>query len=224
MPEQGRAIRVEPQGQAHLCHIFHTPGSRYDNGLFYLKYPYLEWNFPIMRQPAHPSGPPRASWAPMQPGHLPQVVALAARMHPGCPERAEVLDERRSLCPTGCMVLIEENGPVRGYMLSHPWRMARPPLLDTHLGRLPARPDCWYLHDIAIDPALRGQGHAHAALRHLGAQARLCGVPWLALMAAEGARPLWAHLGFEPMPDVPAAITASYGADACPMRRALLGI
>ncbi|AQU87466.1 GNAT family N-acetyltransferase [Komagataeibacter nataicola] len=177
-----------------------------------------------MRQPAHPSGPPRASWAPMQPGHLPQVVALAARMHPGCPERAEVLDERRSLCPTGCMVLIEENGPVRGYMLSHPWRMARPPLLDTHLGRLPARPDCWYLHDIAIDPALRGQGHAHAALRHLGAQARLCGVPWLALMAAEGARPLWAHLGFEPMPDVPAAITASYGADACPMRRALLGI
>ncbi|WP_244192214.1 GNAT family N-acetyltransferase [Komagataeibacter sucrofermentans] len=160
----------------------------------------------------------------MQPGHLPAVVALAARMHPGCPERAEVLDERRMLCPAGCRVLMEPDGQVRGYMLSHPWRMACPPALDTHLGRLPPRPDCWYLHDIAIDPALRGQGHAHAALRHLGTQARLHGVNALALMAAEGAHTLWAHLGFTPIPDVPAAITASYGPDACPMRRALPGI
>ncbi|WP_242621875.1 GNAT family N-acetyltransferase [Komagataeibacter xylinus] len=196
------------------------PAGRYDNGLFYLKYPYLEWIFPIMYHPAPASGSPSASWAPMQPGHLPAVAALAARMHPGCPERAEVLDERRSLCPAGCQVLVKPDGQVRGYMLSHPWHMAHPPALDTLLGRLPARPDCWYLHDIAIDPALRGQGHAHAALRHLGAQARLHGVKWLALMAAEGARALWAHLGFAPIPEVPAAITVSYGADACPMRRA----
>lgn len=172
-----------------------------------------------MTQPISPSGPLSGAWRPMGARDLPAVMALATTMHPGCPERADVLDERRRLCPAGCLILPDAWGKPGGYALSHPWRMDRPPALDTYLRRLPRRADCWYLHDIAISPALRGRGAMHDALRILTRHARDQGVEWMTLMAAEGARPVWAHMGFEPMTDIPADITASYGADACPMRR-----
>lgn len=174
-----------------------------------------------MTQPISPSGPQSGTWRRMGAQDLPAVMALATAMHPGCPERPDVLDERRRLCPAGCLILPDAQGKPGGYVLSHPWRMARPPALDTYLRHLPVRADCWYLHDIAISPALRGRGAMHAALRILTRHARQNTLRWMTLMAAEGARPVWTHMGFEPMPDIPADITATYGADACPMRRAI---
>lgn len=172
--------------------------------------------------PAAPMPPPLSGqWRPMQAEDLPAVEALAARLHPGCPERRTVLEERQTLCPAGCLVLPDPAAGVGGYVLSHPWRMASPPALDTYLRHLPERADCWYLHDIAIAPHLRGRGDMHAALRIMTAQARRQGVAWLALMAAEGARTIWAHMGFTPIADIPPHVTRSYGPDACPMRRAI---
>ncbi|MCE2575952.1 GNAT family N-acetyltransferase [Komagataeibacter sp. FNDCR2] len=173
----------------------------------------------------HPVAPMAAPihgrWRPMEARDLPAVSALAERLHPACPERPAILEERHSLCPPGCLILPGPTGGVGGYVLSHPWRMASPPALDTYLRRLPEAADCWYLHDIAILPSLRGRGDTHAALGLMAAQARRQGISWLALMAAEGARAVWAHLGFTPMADIPPQVTRSYGADACPMRRAI---
>ncbi|KAB8124175.1 GNAT family N-acetyltransferase [Komagataeibacter medellinensis] len=171
--------------------------------------------------PATRTDPLLPEWRPMDAGDLKAVVALAGQLHPGCPERTDVLDERRRLCPEGCLILPDAQGKAGGYMLSHPWRMATPPALDTYLHHLPARPDCWYLHDIAILPALRGRGATHAALQIMTRLACARALRWLALVATEGAGPVWAHLGFTPTPGIPPAITATYGADACPMRRGL---
>ncbi|GAB6967577.1 GNAT family N-acetyltransferase [Komagataeibacter kakiaceti JCM 25156] len=171
--------------------------------------------------PAPMQPPGRSRWRAMRARDLPAVSALAGRLHPACPERPAILEERYRLCPQGCLILPDPTGNVGGYVLSHPWRMASPPALDTYLHRLPDAADCWYLHDIAIVPPLRGRGDTHAALRILTRHARRLGISWLALMAAEGARTVWAHLGFTPMADIPPRVTESYGADACPMRRAI---
>ncbi|MCE2565598.1 GNAT family N-acetyltransferase [Komagataeibacter sp. FNDCF1] len=167
------------------------------------------------------AAPAVPSWRPMRADDMAGVVALAARLHPLCPEREAVLDERRRLCPEGCLVLPDARDMVGGYMLSHPWRMACPPALDTCLDHLPGRPDCWYLHDIAILPALRGRGATRAALQIMTRAAHALGMDWLALVATEGAGPVWAHLGFVPTPGISTAIIATYGADARAMRRAI---
>ncbi|MHC0614549.1 GNAT family N-acetyltransferase [Komagataeibacter oboediens] len=174
-----------------------------------------------MSLPTSPPGSPAGPWRPMQAHDLPAVMALATAMHPGCPERADVLDERRRLCPSGCLILPDAQGRPGGYVLSHPWRAACPPTLDTYLHRLPGQADCWYLHDIAITPSLRGHGAMHAALRILTRHALNHGMNQITLMAAEGARPVWTHMGFTPMHGIPPDITATYGADACPMHRAI---
>ena len=158
----------------------------------------------------------------MRADDLGAVMALADQLHPACPERADVLAERHRLCPEGCLILPDAQDMAGGYALSHPWRMAAPPALDTYLHHLPAQADCWYLHDIALLPTLRGWGATHAALQIMTRLARSRALGWLALVATEGAGPVWAHLGFTPTPGISPAITATYGADACPMRRRIV--
>lgn len=179
--------------------------------------------FPVM-DPAIPRsttthGPLLPAWRPLRVADLGAVMTLADRLHPACPERMDVLAERHRLCPEGCLIMPDAQGTAGGYLLSHPWRMGTPPALDTYLGHLPERPDCWYLHDIALLPALRGRGATQAALQIMTRLACARGIRWLALVATEGAGPVWTHLGFAPMPGISPAITATYGADACPMRR-----
>ena len=88
----------------------------------------------------------------MRAADLPAVTALADAVHAHHPERPEVLAERLALAPDGCFALGE---PLTGYILSHPWRLDGPPPLDSLLGRLPARPASWHLHDIVVAPARR---------------------------------------------------------------------
>lgn len=165
--------------------------------------------------------PPANPWRPMRADDLDRVVAVAAQLHPDYPERRDVLDERRRLCPSGCLILPDARGNPGGYVLSHPGRIASPPALDTYLHTLPEQPDCWYIHDIAILPALRGQGATRDALQIVTGRARQHGLHWLALMATPAARGLWTHLGFTPIADIPPHIAATYGSEACPMRRPL---
>lgn len=162
-----------------------------------------------------------AAWRGMRAADLSAVIAIAARVHPDYPEDAAVFGERLALCPAGCLVLEGAGGP-DGYVLSHPWRDDAPPALNVALGALPARPDCWYLHDIALLPHARGRNAPAAALAMLAARARKAGLSRIVLVATGSAGAYWLRAGFTAL-DRPraAAILRSYDPAARLMSRAL---
>ncbi len=152
-------------------------------------------------------------WRAMTAADLPAVLALSALVHPGLPEDEAVFAERQRLYPAGCLALAGGSG-LLGYALSHPW--AGPsPRLNSLLGALPPLPRCYYLHDLALLPAVRGQGAGQAALRLLLAQA---GALPCRLIAVGGSAPFWRRQGFAAVPG-DAAMLASYGPGAVYMQR-----
>jgi GNAT superfamily N-acetyltransferase len=134
-------------------------------------------------------------WLPLAAGDIGEVLAVAARLHPGLPERAEVFAEKLRLCPAGCRKLVA-GGKLVGYGLAHPWRLNAAPKLDAFLETLPASPECLYLHDVAVLPDGRGRGAARAYVEYLQALARSLGLGRLALVSVYGTIPLWEKLGF----------------------------
>ena len=148
---------------------------------------------------------------------LTQIMEIAAIVHPGMPEDAAVLDERRRLYPSGCFVH-GGAGSVDGYLISHPWQAFAPPPLNRVLGALPAVPTTYYVHDLALHPSLQGGGLARAIMRH--AIATLGDRLGWSLVAVNGSVGFWARQGFvvADRPDL-AAKLASYGADARFMTR-----
>ena len=164
---------------------------------------------------------PAPRWRAMRADDLPAVAGIAEAVHPDHPERPAVFAERLALAPAGCLMLAAGSAAL-GYVLSHPWRLdLGPPALDSLLGALPAAPDAWYLHDIALLPGARGQGHAAVALGRIWATASAAGIRRAMLVAVAGKGPFWAARGFRPAPAPPPASLAGYGAAAELMQRAL---
>ncbi len=160
----------------------------------------------------------RGGWRAMRVEDLHAVSAIAERVHPAFPEDAAVFAERLALCPEGCFVAQVEGRPV-GYLVSHPWRSGAPPALNARLGALPDAAACWYLHDLALLPEVRGGGLGRAALALVEHAARAAGLRSVELVAVSGSAPFWARLGFEPLA-LPST-HASYGSEASAMRRTL---
>lgn len=161
------------------------------------------------------------TWRAMTKADLDAVVSIADVVHPGFPERPDVLAEKRALYPGGAL-MAEVDGQVAGYALAHPWTLAAPPALDTFLGGVPEAPDCLYLHDAALLPLARGRGLARALIDRLAAAAAREGLGQLALIAVNGSVPTWTALGFTPPQERGQALEAklaSYGAEAAFMVR-----
>lgn len=158
-------------------------------------------------------------WRAMVAGDLDAVLDAAAIIHPGYPEDRAVFAERLALWPEGCRIL-DADGTVGGYALTHPWRYGTPPKLDTLLGALPAEPDTYYLHDIALLARARGQGAARRLVDDLAALAARSGLPTLSLVAVNASRPIWEAQGFAVADDA-APDLASYGGEAWFMVRRL---
>ncbi|WP_245434139.1 GNAT family N-acetyltransferase [Pseudolabrys taiwanensis] len=152
---------------------------------------------------------------------LPRVLHIAAAVHPSLPEDAAVFAERLALYPTGCLVH-EHGGAVDSYVISHPWQDAAPPALNTLLGKLPATPSTYYIHDIALMPDARGSGVANTIVKTLMAHARQNHFATITLVAVNNSARFWRKHGFEAVNDRSlAAKIASYGADARLMRATL---
>ncbi|WP_439572594.1 GNAT family N-acetyltransferase [Phreatobacter sp.] len=159
------------------------------------------------------------AWRPMTAGDLAAVSRIAAIVHPLFPEDDAVFRERLALHPAGCLVLEDAAGPA-GYAVSHPWRAADFPPLDTLLGAIPDDSSAFYIHDVAILPDARGSGAAGAVARRLVAHATGLGLTALSLVAVNGSAPFWALHGFADATDAAlAARLGAYGADARFMTR-----
>jgi GNAT superfamily N-acetyltransferase len=161
-------------------------------------------------------------WRPARASDLAAISAIAARVHPDLPERAEVLAEKIRLSPGGGLVLaIGEE--IVGYGLAHPWKQLQIPPLDGFLHALPDDADCLYVHDVAMLPQVRGAGAARAYIGTIEALARSSGIAALALVSVYGTRAMWQRLGFSAVTADAAlrAKLAAYGDSATYMRRDL---
>lgn len=148
---------------------------------------------------------------------LPEVDAVAARVHPDYPEDPAVFAERLALHPAGCLVLDE----VAGYVVSHPWHPGAPPKLNSLLGTIPADAATYYLHDLALLPAARGVGAGAAVVMQLARHAGTLGLSTISLVAVNASEPFWRRLGFAPAAIQPSSL-ASYDGKARLMMRSIV--
>lgn len=157
----------------------------------------------------------------MSPADAASVLALQQRAYPSTHwESWAVLGAKLALHPAGCWVAVDAQGTVQAYLFSHPWQQGAAPALHGKLTALPAAPDCYALHDLALAPEARGQGLAQRLLGLARAQAEDLGVGMLSLVAVQGSAGFWRRQGFEPLPGADPAL-ARYGADAVAMVLAL---
>lgn len=150
-----------------------------------------------------------------------RVVDIASVCYPQHYEDMAIFLERLKLCPEGCFSLETDDGRVEGYILSYPWKAEGAPPLNQLVLRLPAGADVFYLHDLALMPQMRGQGHAASGLRKV---LEAAGDRPLTLVSVNGTVPFWTRLGFQVV-DSPALREklASYGEDARYMERRQAG-
>jgi ribosomal protein S18 acetylase RimI-like enzyme len=135
------------------------------------------------------------AWRQLTGYDLDAVVEIAGIVHPDFFERRDVLEERQRLYPTGCYLLEIGEKPT-GYVLSHPWRLSALPALDALLGQLPADPDTYYLHDIALLPVARRVGAAGRIVSGLIKHAAARGFGTMSLVAVNGSAGYWERHGF----------------------------
>jgi len=148
---------------------------------------------------------------------LPAVDLIQrAAYSPSFLEELAILADKIAHYPDGCWAA-EVEGQVVGYLLSHPACFANPPglnqLLDVRTGAL----DCYFIHDVAVLPAHRGQGLAQLLLGMAMRQAAQRGFAEVALIAVQNAQGFWQRRGFQFVPEtVPAvaAVRRSYGSQA----------
>ena len=153
----------------------------------------------------------RSAWEPLGETDLARLEEIERVVHPGLPERPEVMAEKMRLFPAGCRKLVRD-GRMVGYGLSHPWRIGDVPHLDAFLGALPREADCLHMHDVAILPEGRGGGAARRYVAHLWDAATQAGFRALACVSVYGTTRLWGSLGFVEEPHV--ALPPEYGPTA----------
>ena len=162
------------------------------------------------------------SWRPMRADDVDGVVAVAASAFPDHFEARACFAERVALFPQACFVLASDDD-VKGYLIAYPWPLGAIPPLDSLLGTLPEARDVWYLHDLALHPEMRGQGHARPIVERLASEAGAAGVTKIALVSVNDSVPFWSSMGFAPVTGDPAIARKleSYGDDSTYMVRQL---
>jgi ribosomal protein S18 acetylase RimI-like enzyme len=173
---------------------------------------------PVKERPVNPY-----RWRAMRADDLDGVVAVARIAFPDHFEAPACFAERFALFPQGCYVLADGDGAVKGYLIAYPWPLGAIPPLDSLLGSLPKARHAFYLHDLALHPDARGQGHAAPVVERLVDDLRALGGREIALVSVNGSVQFWCGLGFAPI-ETDAAIARkleSYGDGARYMVRAL---
>ncbi|HEY6859283.1 MAG TPA: hypothetical protein VI358_05805, partial [Pseudolabrys sp.] len=98
-----------------------------------------------------------ANWRSTTAIDLGAIEKIANLVHPDLSESREVFAEKLQLFPEGCFVLTED-GAVLGYAFVHPWLVNDIPNLNEFLLRVPSKPDCLLIHDVAVLQHARDMG------------------------------------------------------------------
>ncbi|HEX2958705.1 MAG TPA: GNAT family N-acetyltransferase [Chitinispirillaceae bacterium] len=153
-------------------------------------------------------------WQPLTTSDIPSVQAIAAQVHPDLFERPEIFQEKLELFPQGCKKLLCNN-QFAGYGFAHPWRLYSIPQLDTFIDRIPAEPDCIYIHDVAILPHARGRNAAGLLDEQYQALAAQYGFGAISLVSVYMTTGFWKRFGFDVVGgEIIEQQLSSYGNDA----------
>ncbi len=137
-------------------------------------------------------------------------------------ENWEVLLNKLRLYPAGCWICTVDDNVV-AYLLSHPSEYANPPALNREIEKLPEKPDCFYIHDLAILNAYHRKQIGQLLCAKAVEIAMIENLPQMALTAVQKSHSFWSKNGFTPA-EVSSEIALklqTYGDDAIYMRRKL---
>jgi GNAT superfamily N-acetyltransferase len=110
-----------------------------------------------------------------------------------------------------------EGDRMLGYAIAFPWTRGRPVPLSCEVLEVPTVPDCFYMHDVAIDPVTHHRGLGARFVEIMLGEAGRLGLGSIELVAVQSAATYWERFGFEPIDgDV-----ADYGPEAVRMRLSL---
>lgn len=126
------------------------------------------------------------------------VLSVQAVVFPAFQEAKATFAERLRLYPDGFLV-VEEDGDIKGYLVSHPFHRPNPPPLDTMIGSISPDCDAYYVHDLSVLPEMRGRGAAGAMIEAVTDVARNADFTTMALIAVGGADIFWRRFGFGPV-------------------------
>ncbi len=155
---------------------------------------------------------------------LPGILAVQQACYgDGFLEPGHVLASRWARSPALCLVALDGTEVV-GYLLSHAWHAWTPPKLHVPLPAADAPDVLWFVHDMAIAPAGRGQCLGERLYAAACAAAQAHGLTQSRLVAVQGAAIFWRRLGYQPAAipaDALTTLRTVYGDDAEWMERTL---
>ncbi len=126
-------------------------------------------------------------------------------------EELSVLKNKQEYSPSTCLVSVSKVNELQGYLLAHPWFGKEPPKLFNALPMI-AKPDCLYLHDMAVSSKFRGIGLGTKLVEHLFSIVKSQQVNNITLVAVQGSCGFWADNGFTAVTGI--KVDSSYGTDA----------
>jgi GNAT superfamily N-acetyltransferase len=109
---------------------------------------------------------------------------------------------RLNLFRAGCWACVNKSNEVVGYMFSHPYLKGHIVPLNCEDFQLPAHPDCYYIHDIAVLKEYRGRGIAKRFLEIAIRVALACGFDEIRGVSVLGTHTYWHKHGFTDVADI----------------------
>ena len=153
---------------------------------------------------------------------LPAVLEIQAACYTEItPESQESFHAKLSASESTCFVA-SLGAETVGYLVALPWEFSSPPALNAGTCRLPASPDCLYLHDLAVKPSARQFGTGRALVEAFLARLSESGLERASLIAVQNSAPYWERYSFRAVP-MSAGLHAklsTYGQDVAYMARA----
>lgn len=132
-------------------------------------------------------------------------------------ESTEVFDDRIARFGRFSRVALLD-GRVVAYLLSFPWKLGDTPVNNQKFPENLPAPDCFYIHDIALLPNVRGSGLARMLVDTAFSAARAQGFTQVSLVAVAQSGDYWDRAGFTPYafvtPQKAQRITEIYGEGA----------
>jgi predicted N-acetyltransferase YhbS len=115
------------------------------------------------------------------------------------PESKESLHAKLRASPSTCFIA-SIAGDTVGYLFALPWELSNPPMLNAATCRLPASPNCLYLHDLAVAPHARKSGAGRALVEAFLTRLRELELGRASLIAVQNSTPYWERHGFRAVP------------------------
>jgi len=144
---------------------------------------------------------------PMNYSDLDAVMKIQSMAYiPQYCESREVYEDKFAKYPDGCWVA-EIDDYVVGYVISHPYLLDSPPKLDAVMDDIPQNPDCYFIHDVAINPEYKGKGIGSALCEKAKSLAKERNLPNMALISVQDSHPFWEKMGFRRVENLTASMT-----------------